>query len=67
MVLDRRGRVLTSGVRDIALAKPQPDWAEQDGDEDAGAFRPEHARHSKRAAGRTQAPPYNRLQREISR
>ena len=33
MVLDRRGRVLTSGVRDITLAKPRPDWAEQDGDE----------------------------------
>ncbi|HEY5291461.1 MAG TPA: FGGY family carbohydrate kinase, partial [Burkholderiales bacterium] len=33
VVLDRRGRVLASGVQDIGLARPQPDWAEQDGDE----------------------------------
>jgi glycerol kinase len=33
VVLDRRGRVLSSGAQDIGLARPQPDWAEQDGDE----------------------------------
>ncbi len=33
MVLDRGGRVLSSSVRDIGLVRPQPDWAEQDGDE----------------------------------
>ena len=33
VVLDARGRVLSHGERDIALAHPQPDWAEQDGDE----------------------------------
>ena len=33
VVLDRRGRVLASGAQDIGLARPQPDWAEQDGDE----------------------------------
>lgn len=33
VVLDRRGCVLASGAREIGLARPQPDWAEQDGDE----------------------------------
>ncbi len=33
VVLDARGRVLSHGERDIALAHPQPDWAEQDGEE----------------------------------
>ena len=33
MVLDCRGRVLASGAQNIGLARPQPDWAEQDGDE----------------------------------
>jgi glycerol kinase len=33
VVLDRRGRVLASGAREIGLARPQPDWAEQDGEE----------------------------------
>ena len=33
VVLDRRGRVLASGAQEIGLARPQPDWAEQDGDE----------------------------------
>jgi glycerol kinase len=33
VALDRRGRVLASGAQDIGLARPQPDWAEQDGDE----------------------------------
>ena len=33
VVLDRRGRVLSSGTQDIGLVRPQPDWAEQDGEE----------------------------------
>jgi len=33
VALDRRGRVLASSAQDIDLARPQPDWAEQDGDE----------------------------------
>ncbi len=33
LVLDARGRVLASGAVDIGLARPQPDWAEQDADE----------------------------------
>ena len=33
VVLDCHGRVLASGAQDIGLARPQPDWAEQDGDE----------------------------------
>jgi glycerol kinase len=33
VVLDRCGRVLASGAQDIGLTRPQPDWAEQDGDE----------------------------------
>ena len=32
VVLDRRGRVLAGGSRELALSRPQPDWAEQDGD-----------------------------------
>jgi glycerol kinase len=33
VVLDHRGRVLASGACQIGLARPQPDWAEQDGNE----------------------------------
>jgi glycerol kinase len=33
VVLDRRGAVLASGVCELGLTRPQPDWAEQDGDE----------------------------------
>jgi len=33
VVLDGRGKVLASGAREVGLARPQPDWAEQDGDE----------------------------------
>ena len=33
LVVDASGRVLSSGAREIALARPQPDWAEQDGEE----------------------------------
>ena len=33
LVLNGRGDVLASGARAIGLARPQPDWAEQDGDE----------------------------------
>jgi glycerol kinase len=33
VVLNRHGEVLASGVCDIGLARPQPDWAEQDGEE----------------------------------
>ena len=33
VVLDGRGDVLTSAERPLALVRPQPDWAEQDGDE----------------------------------
>ncbi len=33
VVLDRRGRVVSQGERAIGLARPQPDWAEQDGEE----------------------------------
>jgi len=33
VVLDRSGAVLANGACDIGLARPQPDWAEQDGDE----------------------------------
>ncbi len=33
VVLDRAGTVLASASQDIGLARPQPDWAEQDGDE----------------------------------
>lgn len=33
LVFDRRGRTLASGEQEILLAKPRPDWAEQDGEE----------------------------------
>ncbi|MGE5095585.1 MAG: FGGY family carbohydrate kinase [Betaproteobacteria bacterium] len=33
LVVDAAGGIVASGSRDIALARPQPDWAEQDGDE----------------------------------
>ena len=33
LVLDERGSVLASGMREIGIARPQPDWVEQDGDE----------------------------------
>jgi glycerol kinase len=33
LVLDRRGRIVARGEREVALVRPQPDWAEQDGDE----------------------------------
>jgi glycerol kinase len=32
-VLDLQGRIVAHGEQAIALARPQPDWAEQDGDE----------------------------------
>ena len=33
VVLDARGAVVSTGAKDIGLARPQPDWAEQDGEE----------------------------------
>ena len=33
LVVDRRGAIVATGARDIGLARPQPDWAEQDGEE----------------------------------
>ena len=33
LVVDATGAVLARGSRDVALARPQPDWAEQDGEE----------------------------------
>jgi glycerol kinase len=33
VIIDRGGRVLASGAQNIALARPKPDWAEQNGDE----------------------------------
>jgi len=33
VVLDRRGRVLAGSSQEIGLMRPQPGWAEQDGDE----------------------------------
>lgn len=39
VVLDGRGTVLSHGERDIALAHPQPDWAEQDGEEMVASIR----------------------------
>ena len=33
LVFDARGGVVARGEREVALARPQPDWAEQDGDE----------------------------------
>ncbi len=32
VALDRRGQVQAVAAQDIALSRPQPDWAEQDGD-----------------------------------
>jgi glycerol kinase len=39
LVLDRQGRTLSSGIENIAIAYPQPDWAEQDGDEIVNSVR----------------------------
>ncbi len=33
LVLDRRGRIVSGGEQAIGMTHPQPDWAEQDGDE----------------------------------
>jgi len=33
LVVDRTGRILAQGVREIGMAHPHPDWAEQDGEE----------------------------------
>jgi glycerol kinase len=33
LVFDRRGRLLAQGEQPIGLVRPQPDWAEQDGEE----------------------------------
>jgi len=33
LVVDESGRAVARGVREIALLHPQPDWAEQDGEE----------------------------------
>lgn len=33
LVVDRTGRVLARGAREIGLARPQADWAEQDGED----------------------------------
>jgi len=33
VVLDARGAVVATGAKDIGLTRPQPDWAEQDGEE----------------------------------
>lgn len=33
LVVDEAGRAVARGVREIALLHPQPDWAEQDGEE----------------------------------
>jgi len=33
LVFDARGEIIARGEREIALVRPQPDWAEQDGDE----------------------------------
>ncbi|MGZ5661234.1 MAG: FGGY family carbohydrate kinase, partial [Usitatibacter sp.] len=33
LVVDRRGAIVAQGAKDIAIAHPQPDWAEQDGEE----------------------------------
>ncbi|UCG97885.1 MAG: hypothetical protein JSW31_01730 [Burkholderiales bacterium] len=33
LVLDRRGEIVAHGERQIGLVRPQPDWAEQDGEE----------------------------------
>ncbi len=33
LVVDRRGRVICTGAKDISITRPQVDWAEQDGEE----------------------------------
>ena len=33
LVVDRAGSIVATGVKEIGLVRPQPDWAEQDGDE----------------------------------
>jgi glycerol kinase len=33
LVLDARGRIVAAGEQEISLAHPQPEWAEQDGEE----------------------------------
>lgn len=33
LVVDAAGRILASGSREVGLARPQPGWAEQDGEE----------------------------------
>lgn len=33
LVVDRHGRVVSRGAKDIAMTRPQTDWAEQDGEE----------------------------------
>jgi glycerol kinase len=33
LVVDRRGEIVSAGEKEIALVRPQPDWAEQDGEE----------------------------------
>ncbi|MEW5880999.1 MAG: FGGY family carbohydrate kinase [Pseudomonadota bacterium] len=33
LVLDRRGRIVAHGEREVSLVRPQTDWAEQDGEE----------------------------------
>lgn len=33
LVLDRRGQTVARGEREVALVRPQPDWAEQDGEQ----------------------------------
>lgn len=33
LVLDRRGQIVARGEREVALVRPRPDWAEQDGEE----------------------------------
>ena len=33
LVFDRRGRAWSSGTAPVSITIPQPDWAEQDGDE----------------------------------
>ena len=50
LVVDTTGAVLARGERDIALTRPQPDWAEQDGEEVAASVR-EAAAQAIEAAG----------------
>lgn len=33
LVVDPRGEIVSAGEKEIALVRPQPDWAEQDGEE----------------------------------